>query len=79
MITVVPLETTQRLMQISQTRELDLPIPLSSGCAGYLSQEEMDIILQTLTGLAEQDVSAAGLVNDLHDYQARKNPVIPCH
>ncbi|MEO0490623.1 MAG: hypothetical protein AAF215_22260 [Cyanobacteria bacterium P01_A01_bin.123] len=78
MVTVIPLETTDRLIQMAQTHELDLPVPLSSGCASYLSEEEMETILEALGLLATGDEAANGLVAELRDYREQKNPVMPC-
>ncbi|MEM6520281.1 MAG: hypothetical protein AAF722_13235 [Cyanobacteria bacterium P01_C01_bin.70] len=78
MVIVIPLEATTRLIQMARAHQLNLPVPLSSGCASYLSQEEMDTILETLTPLSNADAMAADLMSELRDYREQRNPVIPC-
>ena len=78
MVIVIPLDATQRLAQMAQARHLNMPVPLSSSCASYLSQEEMDTILATLTPLSPYDPLAANLVSELQDYRRQQNPVVPC-
>ncbi|NEQ47128.1 MAG: hypothetical protein F6K00_27740 [Leptolyngbya sp. SIOISBB] len=80
MVIVIPLEITQRLMNVARSQQLNLPIPLSSTCAGYLSQEEMDMILATLSPLHNENLVTATLLDDLQHYQKQKqhNAVIPC-
>mgnify|MGYP001792580711 CR=1 FL=1 len=78
MIIVIPLEATQRLMQMAQAHRVNLPVPLSSPCAGYLSPDEMDTILQTLVPLSVADAATTRLVSDLQDYREQRIPVIPC-
>ncbi|NER83368.1 MAG: hypothetical protein F6K42_28210 [Leptolyngbya sp. SIO1D8] len=77
MVVVIPLEATDRVIQLSQIHELNLPIPLSSGCESYVSPEEMDMILEMLAPLGEVD-GAATLVADLQAYRDQRKPVIPC-
>ncbi|MEM6840269.1 MAG: hypothetical protein AAF609_25985 [Cyanobacteria bacterium P01_C01_bin.120] len=78
MVIVIPLETTTRLVQMAQAHQLNLPVPLSSGCASYLSPEEMDTILDTLTPLSSANAVAADLMSELKDYREQRNPVVPC-
>ncbi len=78
MIIVIPLEATDRLITLARTYQLNLPVPLSSGCASYLSQEEMDTILETLIPLSQDNGSAAELVTELNIYREQGNPVTPC-
>lgn len=78
MVIVIPLEATDQLMQTAQTHQLDLPVPLSSGCASYLSPEEMATILQLLVPLSAGDKAVEHLVDDLHAHTAQQKPVTPC-
>lgn len=78
MVIVIPLETTNQLMQTAQTHQLDLPVPLSSGCASYLSPEEMATILQLLVPLSADDTAVGQLVADLQTHTAHPKPVTPC-
>lgn len=78
MIIVVPLDMTQRLLNLARSQQLNLPIPLSSACAGYLSPEEMDTILATLSPLHNESASTATLIDDLRHYQKQHSAVIPC-
>ena len=78
MVIVIPLEATDQLMQTAQTHELDLPVPLSSGCASYLSSEEMETIMQLLVPLSKADRAIGQLVNDLQTYMEQHQPVTPC-
>ncbi|WP_017301107.1 hypothetical protein [Nodosilinea nodulosa] len=78
MVIVIPLEATDRLVSVAETHGLSLPVPLSSGCASYLSAEEMDTILTLLIPLSADDAAVAALIDDLKAYQAQAKPVIPC-
>lgn len=78
MVIVIPLAATDRLLQTAKIHQLDLPIPLSSGCASYLSTAEMDTILAAIAPLSQNDQSAANLVSELQGYQAQLAPVVPC-
>ena len=78
MVIVIPFEATQRLMQMAQTHRVNLPVPLSSPCAGYLSPDEMDTILQTLVPFSATDAATTRLVSDLQDYREQRLPVLPC-
>lgn len=78
MVIVIPLEITQRLIHVARSQQLNLPIPLSSACAGYLSQEEMDTILATLSPLHNENLVTATLLDDLQHYQKQHHAVIPC-
>ncbi len=78
MIIVIPLEFTQRLINLARSHQLNLPIPLSSPCAGYLSEEEMATILETLSQLRHESSVTTTLLDDLQHYQQRHSAVIPC-
>lgn len=78
MVIVIPLEATNQLMQAAQTHQLDLPVPLSSGCASYLSPEEMETIVQLLTPLSAGDATIERLLADLQTYTKQPQPVTPC-
>ena len=78
MIIVIPLDATQRLINLARSRQLSLPIPLSSPCASYLSPAEMDTIVSTLTPIGPQDSLAANLLSELQDYREQRSPIIPC-
>jgi hypothetical protein len=78
MVIVIPLKATQRLIDVARSRQLSLPIPLSSACASYLSQEEMDTILETLASSHDKTLLTANLMRDLQQYRDQANPVIPC-
>lgn len=78
MVVVIPIEATDRLVQLARIYQLNLPVPLSSRCAGYLSQEEMDSILTALTPLAKNGGMVEKFVADLVDYREQKMPITPC-
>lgn len=78
MIIVIPLHVTQQLMALARSHQLNLPIPLSSACASYLSQEEMDTILEMLTPLHDQNLGTAALIHELQRHREQHHPVIPC-
>ncbi|MGF1457416.1 MAG: hypothetical protein ACFBSG_00155 [Leptolyngbyaceae cyanobacterium] len=78
MVIVIPLETTERLMQTTQQYQLSLPIPLSSRCASYLSPAEMDLILVGLQPFSPQNDGVHRLVSELQLYRTLENPVVPC-
>ncbi len=78
MVIVISLDATQRLINLARSRQISLPIPLSSPCAGYLSPAEMDTIVATLTPLGDRDGLAANLLSELQGYRERHTPIIPC-
>ncbi|PSN12438.1 hypothetical protein C7293_20155 [filamentous cyanobacterium CCT1] len=78
MVILIPLKATDQLIQLSQHYNLSLPVPLSSGCASYLSPEEVDIIFELLTPFKAEDTTVAQLMVDLQDYIDLHKPVVPC-
>ena len=78
MVIVVPLRTTDQLIDLAQVYNLSLPIPLSSGCESYLSSEEMAVIFDLLTPLQHNDKTVAALMTDLQAYIDQHKPVVPC-
>lgn len=78
MVVVIPLEATERLIQIADTYQLNLPVPLSSQCASYLSKGEMDSILEALAPLVEGQGPIERFVTDLMHYRDQENPITPC-
>lgn len=78
MVIVIPLEATDRLIEIAEAHQLNIPMPLSSGCESYISPEEMEVILQQLSLLSANNQSVMDLIADLQTYTHERRPVTPC-